>query len=271
MKPRLRSLQIILLAIGLLVPSLVQAQLNDALWIETLSMTSNTDSFASGPDDQAVPQSYTESISGSSFLMDGKVSFAVGAPNATCSLEALYNNGLTVLGGTANCQMVFEFTVRETSPPPVLVSSVPVNVQVLGDVSVDGDLSFFASAQSSVSLVGQITGPIDSWQVAVDNSLGSDSDAFGASGQYDLAPDEVVVGTMIATVAIGAEVLQDNTSATAEASVDPVIEVVDDTIPGTSDRYGQHYEIEFSNGYWALLESPVRETTWGKIKRLYVN
>ena len=58
--------------------------------------------------------------------------------------------------------------------------------------------------------------------------------------------------------------------ASASAFVDPIIEVADETIPGTSDSYRDHFDIEFGNGYYALGDpTPVEPATWGRIKSLY--
>ncbi len=50
--------------------------------------------------------------------------------------------------------------------------------------------------------------------------------------------------------------------------IDPVIEIVDDPIPGSSGSYRECFSIEFSEGYDAQT-TPVKRITRGELKRLY--
>jgi hypothetical protein len=86
-----------------------------------------------------------------------------------------------------------------------------------------------------------------------------------------LAPDEVVSGEIFVDASIGAESPTEGTASTAEATFDPVIEIADMTIPGTTASYRDYFTVEFSPGYFALGQVPVERTTWGQIKRLYRN
>ena len=57
------------------------------------------------------------------------------------------------------------------------------------------------------------------------------------------------------------------TMGSAVGMVDPIIEVADEVIPGTSSSYRDFFEIEFSPGYDA--QTPVRRATFGEIKRRF--
>ena len=254
-------------ALGLfLTATPIRAQLSDAAWNETLTLTTNLGTDYYPGVDPAVPEPQVGSLSGTNYGADGSVTFGSGPPNVTSSANATYTSGITYLGVTSYCRIDFQFAVRQTSAPPVAVTTVPVNVTVQGTVGVAGGI--FASAFSTVNLA-TFQGPIASWAAGVDNSAGTATDGFNETVQIDLAPDLVVDGDMTADAGIAGEVLVTGTFATASSWVDPVIAVADETIPGSSDSYRDHYEIEFSPGYYALDQSPVERTTWGKIKRLY--
>jgi hypothetical protein len=49
----------------------------------------------------------------------------------------------------------------------------------------------------------------------------------------------------------------------AEGMVDPIIEVADQLIPGTSSNFREFFEVELGDGYWAL---PSSITSWGSLK-----
>jgi hypothetical protein len=164
----------------------------------------------------------------------------------------------------------YQFAVRETSSPPVSVSTVPVNVQVQGTADADGDGALFAQASAGANFWSLVQGTMDVWQVSADNSQGQASDSFNESVQYMLEPDEVVNGGLQVSANINPKKMQNNTSSSSIGWADPIIEIADETIPGGGGAtYRDHYEIEFANGYWALGSIPVQDTTWGKIKRLY--
>lgn len=259
-----------LLVLGLLaIPAAGRAQLNDTSWNEALTLSTNLVTDYYPGEDPAVPEPQAGSLSGTNYGADGNITFASGGPpNAYSYTNASYTSGISYLAVSAYCRIDFQFAVRQTSAPPVSVTAVPVNVTVSGTVGVSGGI--FASANSQVNLAS-FQGPIQSWEVSVDNSSGTASDSFGETVQYQLAPDLVIDGDMTSDAGIAGEVLVMGTNATANAYVDPVIEIADETIPGSSDSYRDHYEIEFSPGYFALVPAPVEKTTWGRIKQLYTH
>lgn len=257
-------------ALGLLlVAAPGQAQLADVSWQETLTLSTNLETDPHLGLDNAVPEPLTGSLSGSNYGAAGSVSFAAGPPNVTCNTNANYTSGVTYLSVSTYCRIDFTFAVRQTSAPPVAVSTVPVVITVAGSCDVTG--AIFASAFSEVNLANSIQGPLAAWSAGVDNSAGNDSDAFSDTNTFNFAPDLVIEGDMTASAGIAGEVLTSGTAATANAYLDPVIEVADQTIPGSSDSYRDHYQIEFAPGYWALGQAPAERTTWGRIKQLYTN
>jgi hypothetical protein len=53
-----------------------------------------------------------------------------------------------------------------------------------------------------------------------------------------------------------------------EGQIDPIIEVADQLIPGTSTSYRDVYQVELSDGFWAL---PNRTTSFGALKATFGN
>jgi hypothetical protein len=264
----------VLVAFSLFVlPVPGHAQLTPTAWNESLSFSADqeNDSFVGVDPDNPEPQS--GSLSGSSWSLDGSISFGpAGPPQATSMINGSYNSGLTgFMGGTAYVRIDFEWAVRQTATPPVSVNEVPVKIEADGKAEADGDAAMFAVADADFN-IATISGPLMSLEALVDNSSGSAVDSFEVTTTIMLAPDAVVFGDLTANANIAAEVLQGGTSSSATAFIDPVFEVSDDLIPGTSSRYKDFFEVEFGAGYYALGNpTPVETTTWGKIKSLYGN
>lgn len=259
-----------LLAIPVLT-SLAHAQLNDVEWSESCSAVTNLGSDSNTGSDPNMPEPQTASLSGGSYSISGSVSFAGGPPNVTSHLEGSYTSGLTYMGGTAYCRIDYSFVVRELASPPVIsVGPVPVNVTVQGTVGVTGDAALFANAYAAATLSTTL-GPLRDWTITVSNDQGQASDSFNETARIDLDPDQVVMGDLTASANIAGEVLQSGTSSSGTAWIDPVIEIADELIPGSSFNFRDYYEIEVAPGYWALGTAPVASTTWGRLKNLYRN
>jgi hypothetical protein len=73
---------------------------------------------------------------------------------------------------------------------------------------------------------------------------------------------------MTATASMGTVSTGGAATGTATGMIDPVIEIADQTIPGTSSSYRDYYTLEFSEGYDA--QTPVERTTFGRIKRMFM-
>ena len=264
----------ILLVISILVlPVPGHAQLVPTAWNESLSFGADQQSDSHAGVDPDNPEPQSGSLSGSSWNLDGSITFGpAGPPQATSTINGSYNSGLSgFLGGTAYVRIDFEWAVRQTSTPPVSVSLVPVKVEADGKAEADGDAAMFAVADADFN-IATISGPLMSLEAIVDNSSGSAVDSFEVDTTIMLAPDVVVFGDLTASANIAAEVLQGGTSSSATAFIDPVFEVSDELIPGTSSSYKDFFEVEFGAGYFALGNpTPVKTTTWGKIKSLYGN
>ena len=155
--------------------------------------------------------------------------------------------------------------------PPVPVTTVPVHIHAQGTTNATGDSTLRAASFSRFTLIS--TALLVSWDVTADNVGGGSplSDSFDNDDQLELAPDEVVSGEIFVDAGISAESPPGEAASSAEATFDPVIEVADMTIPGTTASFRDYFTVEFSPGYFALGQIPIERTTWGKIKRLFRN
>jgi len=263
---------LVFVVIVLLAPSTGHAQLSATMWNESLSLDADATSGGQPGADSELPEPLSDNLSGSQYSIDGSVSFGPpGPPQATSTVSGSYTSGLNnFLGGNAYVRIDFTFQVRQTSSPPVSVSAVPITVHAAGSVNATGDAAMFANASSSFELFTS-QGPLVSYDVMASNGTGGSSDSFNEMFQTTLAPDLTVSGAMTASANVGAEGLQPNIQGSATAFIDPVIEVVDDVIPGTGSSYRDYFDIEFGSGYFALDTVPVEPATWGQIKTRYGN
>ena len=247
------------------------AQLADVTWVESAFVNADAANDGQAGSDDAMPEPQNAALGGTGYTISGSVSFtSPGPPNATSAISGGYQSGLSFLGGTSYCRIDFELAVRQTSAPPVPAGMIPVRVIANGTADATGDAALFAVANAAFDLATQ-SGPLLGEQALADNSAGTGSDAFNVNTVVQIATDVVAFGSLTASANISAEVLQGGTSGSATAFVDPIIEVDDQMIPGSSASYRDHYEVEFAAGWFALGPAPTKETTWGKIKRLYAN
>jgi hypothetical protein len=258
----------------LLVPTTGSAQLSDVVWSETAYVhADNTSDEKAGVDTDA-PEPLSAMLTGSSYSIDGSVSFASpGPPNSTTTMNASYVSGLAeFLGGAAACQILFQFTVSEISSPPVSINTVPVTISATGSAEAGGDSQLYAEGEVIFS-VGPVSEPLIWWTAVADNSQGQASDFFDETTQIELAPGASVnVNMANASELYPQGALQPGTSANCTAYVDPVFTIADELIPGGGGAtYGDHYEVQVSPGFWALGQVPVEPTSWGRIKRLFVD
>jgi hypothetical protein len=206
--------------------------------------------------------------------MQESVTFpSLGLPNVMASIDFTHESGLgySFVAGTGD--VTFYFSVRQVAAPPTAVSTVPVSVGAQGTAQASGNLPAMASCSIQLSNLSISIDPILKWEILVDNKADAQnptSDSFNNTQQLDLPSDDLILGNVRADAGTDPMVPDTNTSASASAFVDPpVIEIADLLIPGTSANYRSYFEIEFSPGYFALNGTSTRETTWGRIKKLY--
>ena len=267
-------LSIFLTAAMLVLAGGAQAQLAPTFWSENISLDvqagiDNQNTSFMGADMEA-PESHTEQLTGNDFEVTGSVLFGTTAvPEGTAQVTW----DISPVGASLNLSSIlnidFQARVIETATPPVSVSEVPVRIVSNGSVAVE---QFFGPRATSsfqfrvLTTTVLVTGNLDLYG---DPESTTTTDSFSIDQVEMVPPNLVALVSMTATASMGTVGTGGAATGAATAMIDPIIEVADQTIPGTSDSYRDYYTIEFSPGYDA--QTPVKKTTFGQIKRRYTN
>lgn len=251
-----------------------QAQsLSPAMWSETLTLLADQSFGGSAGIDQLVPENLSDRIAGSSWELEGDVEYGPsGPPSVTSTMRGTLQSGVNALfAGTAYAFISFEFRVNQIANPPVAVAMVPVTVHSRGAAEATGNAALPASAFAILSLFSPFAGPLVEFEANASNDpVGPGSESFDRTETFSVAPGTIVMGEMVASAVVAAEIIVPGNTSSAMAFVDPVIQVADAIIPGTSASYGDFFTIEFGPGYDAL-ENPtaLQNATWSEVKALY--
>jgi hypothetical protein len=265
------------LALLLVAWSLEPAQsqsLNQTQWYESLALNGDEQTAQGLGADDSSPEPQSNAISGSTWSLDGDITFGPpGPPHVTTQVNGSHTSGAAFfLGATAYVMISFEFQLTQIASAPVTITSVPLTVHSQGSATTTGDEEFFAIAFAFLDL-GWEGGPLVSMEARATNTPTDewpDSDSFNESQRFTVPPTAEVFGSMASNANIAAEVPQSGIAASAEAFIDPIIEVADETIPGTSMSYRDVFEVEMSDGFFALGDpTSVRRAGWGTVKSLY--
>ena len=261
-----------LMIVGLLgspVPGEAQFDLSPAIWDENISLSVGSTSTSFSGSDLAVPEPHTEDLSGVGYDVTGSVGFGTaGPPEGTATVTWNVAEGGPSLQLSSSVSIDFQLRVIATGTPPVAVSEVPVRLVATGSGSAQEIFGSRATASFRFQAPGTpvlITDTID-----VDGNPGSPNpavDAFTIDEMVSLPVDSVVLVGMSATASMGVVSVPAATTGSATGTIDPVVEVVDETIPGTSSSYREYFLIEFSEGYDA--QTPVKRATFGELKARY--
>ncbi len=263
----------LILALGGLAHPASAQPLNATQWFESLSIDADGQSGGSVGVDEAQPEPLAGNLNHANWSLDGDVVFGpAGPPHATTHVSGSHQSGLSFLGATGYVMISFEIRVNATGNPPVPVNSVPMRIHSQGRAEAHGDAEFFASALAFLDM-GAETGPLVSLEARATNDPNDNDpnqDSFNEVRSFSAQPNSVIFGSMAATATVQAEVPPSGISANAEAFIDPIIEVSDDFIPGTSTRYSDVFEVEFSDGFFALGEpTAVEPASWSRVKSAY--
>ena len=272
--PRAAVIGSIVLALAGLLDSAATQPLNATQWFESLSIDAGSQPGGSVGIDDSQPEPLAGSLTSANWNIEGDIVFGPpGPPHATTHVNGSYQSGLIFIGATGYVMISFEFRVAAASAPPVPVTMVPMRVQSQGRAEVTGDVDFFASALAFLDL-WSAAGPLVSLEARATNDPGDNNpnlDSFNETRSFSAPANAVLSGSMVATATIQAEVPPAGIAATGEAFIDPIIEVSDDLIPGTSTRYSDVFEVEFSDGYFAQGDpTPVAPTSWSRVKSAYL-
>ena len=252
---------VILVAVTMFVLAPVaSAQLSDTQWQEATQVQrdNQSDVDAGAPFAPVNTSSSLQGVSATVAYPD-----TPSPPSVTSTVSGSANGDVVIAWAFAS--VTFQFQLNEIMAPVVSITSVPMSVTAMGTASATGTVEFSATARASLDLFSQMIGSLVMLEA-------DGTSFFDETVAFAIDPDEVVTGVILASAQITTGDLGATDNASAEAFVDPIFVVSSDIIPGTSTRYDEVYEVEFSPGYWALGNpTPVEPSTWGRIKQLYTN
>ncbi len=268
-----RSLAVCLALITLVIcfPAVTRAQLNSAFWDEETGYVAGEETGFDIGIDPAVPEAMANSWSGSGWAVEANVSFrSPGPPQATVHIIGSHTSGaLDFFTGIAEVQISFQFRVVQTQPPPVSVSLIPYTVEAEGSAdATPSGLSSFAGV--TFELLSAAHGAFITAEAIAEGLDGPASDSFTLNRLEQAELEEVFTVNLSAIAQFDAAAPGALSSGEAVADIDPIIQVANLQVPGTSSSFREFFEIEFGEGYWALGDpSPVGHMTWGQVKALY--
>jgi hypothetical protein len=261
------------LAAGLLllpVPLAAQPALSPALWDENVSLSAGGEDVSFAGSDPFVPEPASEELSGDGYYLAGNVFFGPpGPPEGAAAITWDVPAGGPSVQMATSVSIDFQLAVVQTAAPPGGVTEVPVRVAATGSATATGGVGPVAASIFRFQAVGieiLITRRVD----ADDNPDTSIpvSDSFDLDETVEIPVDMVVLVSMSA-FASGTMVDQGAArQGSALGFIDPVVEVADETVPGSSSSYREFFTIEFSEGYDAQ-STPVERTTVGDLKRRF--
>jgi hypothetical protein len=251
-----------------LFPTVARAQLRDTEWTEYVLLRGNELTAEQWGEDDLAPEYVSRGLVSGSVGCLGSVEFGPpGPPQGTASVHATSES--EDVRASAVFTVEFDARVQETSSPSVSVTHVPVSVSVAGSATASGDSSLPATAVAVFFIRHDFTIPVLLRAEAGNAGEGSVmSDSFEETVTIDIQLGLPLECQMRAVTEILAEPGIGRADATA--FLDPVIEVADEPIPGTTDSYRDHYEVELGPGYYALGQpTPILPSTWGRVKSSY--
>jgi hypothetical protein len=273
----------------LLFPGVASTQtLSQTKWREYITLTGNDDVHETWGSDLYAPESLSDSLKFYIWGSSGSLSYGPpGPPEFTVHAYGKMDTAPSATGAmaphaiypiaVARGHVEFEFAVRAIATPPVPVPSLPVIIKANGATSLRGshdcELSGCGydgtpSASVTITVRAQDLTLMDETVASV-YSVGQNH-IVEISELHDISPDVVLSASVEAVGTVRVDRLEYNQWGEASASIRSDIEVSSDLIPGTDSKYSDYFEIEYSPGYWALVDpSPINPTTWGKIKALY--
>jgi hypothetical protein len=220
--------------------------------------------------DLSLPEAFNKELSEPGHEVGVEISFRTpGPPQAT--IRATGNSitaGVDGMGAASSVNISFQYQVIQIGPPPGNPVLIPIQFIADGRVT---------ATSNNMWTMGHVTFEVIDpdqhhliWQeIFVHNEMAHPDTSFNVN--------TVLWGPVggIFTCNMGAQVecfMNQDPLCSGEgfAEVDPIIQVDDQIIPGTSANFRDFFQIEFSEGYWALGNpNPTERTTWGQLKRLY--
>lgn len=268
-----RALPFLAAAMLVLLAGRAEAQgtLSPALWHENISLevqTIESEMTSFMGSDQNAPEPRTEQLTGIGYDVTGSVEFgSTESPEGTAQVTWDISEAGAALNLTSIVNIDFQVRVIETATPPVSVTEVPVNLMATGSVSVEQFFGPRATSSFSFRAIGTSVVISASLDLYGDPDSTTTTDSFTIDETPLIPPDVVVLVSMSAAAQMGTVGTGGAATGSATGMVDPIIEVADETIPGTTNSYRDFFTVEFSEGYDA--QTPVRPVTWGQLKQLF--
>jgi len=231
-----------------------------------------------GPD-TSVPEAIEDSVTFAGILLHGKLTYGPpGPPELTTYAEGLRTArvGPAATNATTDGVVTFQFAVRQKSPPPVPVSAVDIDFAAQFTTSADGSAPCSGcalDADPTALTVLIVTTEHDTLvSHAVTSASFKGNQSFELSETHSLAPGKVANGSIHALSLVKMTQTAPAQWGNATATISTGFAVSNGLIPGTTAKYSDYFRIEYGQDYFALGNpTPVRATTWGKIKSLYSN
>ncbi len=275
MTPVRRTLALLVVpaALALVLPAAALAQfpLSKALWYEDVSLSAGTESVSFEGADPYLPEPHTETLTGTGYDLEGSVGFGEsGPPMGTLMLAWDLTASGPSIQTSASVSISFNCRVIETATPPVAVTSVPVHVTATGSASAQGGVGAVANSVFRFQVFG--AGILITDRVDVDDTPSTESpnsDSFAVDETPGLPVDAVTLVDLSSAASGGLVATGEARTGLITAVIDPVIEIVDDPVPGASGTYRDYYAIEFSEGYDAQT-TPVQRITMGELKKRFI-
>jgi hypothetical protein len=247
------------------------AQLSEAIWTEWISFSAgdfHADVFG---ERASSPEQLIERFSGGGYLCEASITFPrSGAPFAVVNILVDIDTADLLPAASARFQIEFQFALQQVVVPPVNVSFVPMEVTRNGSAEiVTGFLPnppMNASVQTEFHASGDQGSIHITDEINANNFGGVQLSSFAKTDAFWMAPDET--GSVFAFTAIDIGAAAYAGRVEVEGQIDPIIEVADQLIPGTSTSYRDVYQVELSDGFWAL---PNRTTSFGALKATFGN
>jgi len=253
------------------------AQLSDALWTESVSIQANLEFGGQTGSDNSKPENIAGTLDGADYVATGSVHYTPSlVPAVTCQASTNYQSGaLDILTVDTFASVIWEFVVVESASGGPSVSSVTINVLAEGSAAVTADAATLAAANARFEIRYLNTGVAVVYEDIVANNVGGGtplSDSFAVSNSFALPIGEVFRAMIMTGASSRASFDQGAAVGSGTGYVDPVIEVADELIPGSSESYRDYYQVEFSQGYDTGVTTPVRSNaSMGRLKSMFVD
>ena len=272
-RPR-RNWIVFLITVVLLLalPISISAQLEPSSWTEWIEFGSGDFNASISGERPHYPDPLSERFYDPHYLCDASVSFPLtGPPSGTIRGELTIDTPEAAPFLVVRFDFESFFRVQQLGTPPVAVNFVPVTIQRAGHAEIPvgyppAPVPMTVSVHTEFHVSSDL-GTIEiADEIAANNFGGAQQSSFAETHQFWLPLQETASVYAFTVLDIGGATSAGSVEATGW--IDPVIEVADAIIAGTSNSYREFFKVETSPGFWAL---PTETKSWGAIKRMFAD